>query len=333
MACITWRKILLIDFLLIALLILATRFATFLHEVFGHALVAVIVGGEVHRITVSLFGGGKVWADLGHCNSLALFFFCLSGIFVNLVAGVLPIVFRKKIGKISPIMGLFWAVFSMTSLLGTLAYIVLGLYYDYGDPVNWVQVTPRWLGLFWVPFLIITPIAAYVALRLYVTVQENVFPENDFVGRLKIAFITLGVSSLIYAGLFIWTNQHLASIDAPIAAYESEKAKIIEKRQEELAQRFREVYPDMTEEEIQSQVDHIPIHVDPDEVATKFPLIPVLVILCTFGGLAAMLKGGIQGVRISGQPRVATIYMVCFLAAVVISVLVYTNGYIFKGNI
>ena len=94
-----WRKILVIDFLLIALFILATRFATFLHEVLGHAFVAFIVGGDVHRIKVSLFGGGMVWADLGNSHSPSLFIYCLAGIFVNLITGALPIVFRNKLHK------------------------------------------------------------------------------------------------------------------------------------------------------------------------------------------------------------------------------------------
>jgi hypothetical protein len=325
-----WKKIILIDFLLIALFILVTRFATFLHEVFGHAFVALIVGGEVHGIKVSLFGGGMVWADLGNCPGSALFIYCLAGIFVNLFTGTLPIVFSKKIKEMNVTWGLLWAVFAMTSLLGALAYLVLGIYYDFGDPVNWVQLTPHWFGLFWIPFLIVTPLAAYFASRLYILVQEKMFPTKNFMGRVKILLVTLGVSSLVYAGLFVWTNQSLASTDSSIAAYYREEARVIERKKDELAQRLQKTYPELTQEEIQARVDSTHIHVEPDEVPTRFPMIPVFVILCLLGGSTALPKRETSRAGPPMQPGAATVLMVCFLAAIVLSTLTYTNGFIYK---
>jgi hypothetical protein len=323
------RKILVIDFLMIALFILATRFATFLHEVLGHAFVALIVGGDVHRIKVSLFGGGMVWSDLGNNHSPTLFIYCLAGIFVNLVTGALPIVFRNSLRRINPIWGLFWVIFVMASILGILAYLVLGLYYNFGDPVSWIQVTPWWLELLWIPFLIITPFVAHFVSRLYVSVQETIFPAHDFMGRLKILLATLGVSSLVYACLFIWTNQELASITAPAAAYHREEARIIEKKKEELAQQLRETYPELTQEKVQTQVDNTPIHVDPKEVPTRFPMIPVLVILYTFGALTA-LKEETGRKNFPIQPKALTVLVVCFLAVIVVATLAYTDGTIYN---
>ena len=325
-----WKKIILIDFLLIALLILATRFATFLHEVFGHAFVALIVGGEVHGIKVSLFGGGMVWADMGNCPGSTLFLYCLAGIFVNLFTGALPMVFSKKIRKMNVTWGLLWTVFAMTSLLGALAYLVLGIYYDFGDPVNWVQVTPYWFGLLWIPFLIVTPFVAYFASRLYILMQEKMFPTKNFMGRVKLLLATLGVSSLVYAGLFAWTNQSLASTDSSIAAYYREEARVIERKKDELAQRLQKTYPELTQEEIQARVDSTHIHVEPDEVPTRFPMIPVFVILCLFGGSTALPKRKTRRAGPPIQPGVATVLMVCFLAAIALSTLTYTNGFIYK---
>ena len=323
------RKILVIDFLLIALFILATRFATFLHEVLGHAFVALIVGGDVHRIKVSLFGGGMVWADLGNSHSPTLFIYCLAGIFVNLVTGALPIVFRNKLKRINPIWGLFWVIFATASILGVLAYLVLGLYYNFGDPVSWIQVTPLWLELFWIPFLIITPFMAHFVSRLYVSVQETIFPAHDFMDRLKILLATLGVSSLVYACLFIWTNQELASVTSPAAAYHREEARIIEKKKEELAQQLRKTYPELTQQEVQTQVENTPIHVAPEEVPTRFPMIPVIVILCTFGALTALKKEtGRKSFPI--QPKALTILVLCFLAVIIVATLAYTDGIIYK---
>lgn len=326
-----WRKIFFLDFLLISLLILATRFATFFHEILGHAFVVLIVGGDVHRIKVSLFGGGTVWADLGNYHGPTLFIYCLAGIFVNLVTGALPIVFRNKLRRINPIWGLFWVIFSMASLLGALAYLVLGLYYNFGDPVSWTQVTPRWLEIFWIPFLIATPFVANFVSRLYISMQERIVPTHDFMGRLKISFATLGVSSLVYACLFIWTNQGLASTTSPTAAYHREEARIIEKKKEELAQRLRETCPELTQEEVQARVDNTPIHVDPEEVPTRFPMIPVLVTLCTLGALAA-LKEKTDRENLPIQPRAVTVLVVWFLAVIVVATLAYTDGTIYKAK-
>jgi hypothetical protein len=325
-----WKKIILVDFLLIALLILATRFATFLHEVFGHAFVALIVGGEVHRIKVSLFGGGMVWADLGNCPGSTLFLYCLAGIFVNLFTGAFPIVFSKKISKMNVTWGLLWAVFAITSLLGALAYLVLGIYYDFGDPVNWSQATPYWFGLLWIPFLIVTPLAAYFASRLYILVQEKMFPTKYIMGRIKILLATLGVSSIVYTGLFVWTNQRLASTDSSIAAYYREEARIIERKKDELAQRLQKIFPKLTQEEIQARVDRTHIHVEPDEVPTRFPMIPVFVIFCLLGGSTALPKRETSRAGPPIQPGAVTVLMVCFFAAIVLSTLTYTNGFIYQ---
>ena len=325
-----WKKIILIDFLLIALLILATRLATFLHEVFGHAFVALVVGGEVHGIKVSLFGGGMVWADLGNYPGYALFLYCLAGILVNLFTGALPIVFSKKIKKMNVTWGLLWAVFAMTSLLGAIAYLVLGIYYDFGDPVNWVQVTPHWFKLFWIPFLIVTPLVAYFASRLYISVQEQMFPTKNFIGRVKLLLATLGVSLLVYGGLFAWTNQSLASTDSSLAAYYREEARVIERKKDELTQRLQKTYPELTQEEIQARVDSAHIHVEPDEVPTRFPMIPVFMILCLLGGSTALPKRETGRAGSSIQPGVATVLMTCFLAAIVLFTLTYTNGFIYK---
>ena len=149
-------------------------------------------------------------------------------------------------------------------------------------------------------------------------------------GRVKILLATLGVSSLVYAGLFVWTNQSLASTDSSIAAYYREEARVIERKKDELAQRLQKTYPDLTQEEIQARVDSTHIHVEPDEVPTRFPMIPVFVILCLFGGSTALPKRKTRRAGPLIQPGVATVLMVCFLAAIALSALTYTNGFIYK---
>jgi hypothetical protein len=326
---IPWKKIFLFDLLLIALLVLATRFATFLHEVFGHTLIALITGGEVHRIKISLFGGGMVWADLGSYHLAVVILYCYSGILVNLITGALPFFFIKKLKSTNRVWALFWAVFVMTSLLGTLAYLVLGLYYEFGDPVNWMRETPRWLALSWIPLLIAAPIVAYVASRLYMSVQQRLIPAGNFIGRLKITFATLGVSVLAYAGLFWLTDQSLASADAPVAKYRREATKIIEEKKKESAQRIKTVHPDLTEAEIEAQVDKTPIHVEPDEVPVKFPMVPVLAVLFLLGGLTAFKNRELTKEGMPAQPKRRTVFLLFLLAATVVSVLAYRDEIVY----
>jgi hypothetical protein len=329
---ISWKKIAFIDLLLIALLVLSTRFATFLHEVFGHTLVAILTGGEVHKIKISLFGGGMVWADLGSYHLGAVILYWYAGILVNLITGALPICFVEKIKNANFVWALFWAVFAMMSLLGALAYLVLGLYYDFGDPVNWVRVTPRWLELSWIPFLIAAPFAAHICARLYISVQQRMIPTRNLIGCLKILFATLGVSLFVYTGLFWLTGQSLASADAPVVAYQREATKIIEKKKKELAQQIRTGHPELTEDEIQSRVGNTSIHVQPNEVPLKFPMVPVLAFLFLTGGLTALKKREIDAEGSLVQPKAVTVFLLFLLAAIVILALGLRDETVYERN-
>ena len=149
-------------------------------------------------------------------------------------------------------------------------------------------------------------------------------------GRVKVLLATLGVSSIVYAGLFACTNQSLASTDSSIAAYYREEARVIERKKDELAQRLQKTYPELTKEEIQARVESTHIHVEPDEVPTRLPMIPVFVILCLLGGSTALKKKEPSRAGPPIQPGAATVLMVCFLAAIVLSTLTYSNGFIYK---
>jgi len=330
---IPWKKVVRLDLLLIALLVLSTRFATFLHEVFGHTGVALLSGGEVHRIKISLFGGGMVEADLGGDHLAVVMLYWYSGILVNLITGALPFFFLNKIKRANLLWALFWAVFVLTSLLGTFAYLVLGLYYEFGDPVNWVRVTPQWLALSWIPFLIAAPVVSHTACRVYVSVQQRYIPSKDFFEGLKITCAALGISVLVYAGLFWLTDQRLASANAPLAAYQREATRIIEKKKEELAQRIRAVHPELTEAEIQARVNDTPIHVSRDEVPEKFPMVPVLAILFLLGALTALKKGEMERMKREdtvAHPKPEAVFLLCLLAVIVISALALRGETIYE---
>lgn len=220
-----FNKIVYYNIVLVSCLILSTRIATVIHEVLGHALVAVLSGGSVFQVSVSLFGGGITKAVLGNDHVFIRFFFSLSGILLNIVTGMLPILFIKKIEKLHLSFAMLLFTFSLSSLHGALAYLVMGLYYNTGDPVSWVNSASHLFPLCWVPFLFIAPFVSYKVLRLYIPVQERIFPTKTFKGRLYISSVTLGMSFFIYALLFYYTNQSLVSINA--SAYDHQRSKRI----------------------------------------------------------------------------------------------------------
>jgi hypothetical protein len=188
------------------------------------------------------------------------------------------------------------------------------------------------LALSWIPFLITAPIVAHLCTRLYLSVQQRIIPTRNFIGLLRITFATLGVSVLVYAGLFWLTDQSLASADAPVAEYQREATKIIEKKKKELAQRIKTVRPELTEAEIQAQVDNTPIHVEPEEVPVKFPMIPVLVVLFLLGGLTALKNHELDGEGTPAQPKPRMVSLLFLLAVIVVSVLAYRDEIVYENK-
>ncbi len=325
------KEILLFNLLLISFLILTSRLATFLHEVFGHALVAVLSGGTVSAITVSLFGGGYTTAGTGSHHIVVSFIFSLSGILLNLLTGFYAISMGKKMAFRNISAGLFLSVFSMASLAGAMAYLVLGLYYDFGDPVAWIQNGYEWFNRLWVLFLTVSPAVSFAAAKLYIFIQQQVFPADSFFGRLKITIMTLGFSSIVYGMLFLSTSQSLVSLDASTYAFKRAEAEIIEKKKAELSQRLLKENPKLTDEQLRSILDKTPVIVEPDEVPAKFPLLPVLGIFLAIGGIF-----GIGGQKIIIPDIIAPlnekfIFLFAILSVLVIAVLASTGGVIYKG--
>ena len=92
-----FRDLLLFDLFLLAILILATRLATFLHELMGHALMAATFGGEVNGVRVTLFGGGEAYYHLKMQSGLSVrFLVAFGGIIVNMLSGLLPFIFIHR---------------------------------------------------------------------------------------------------------------------------------------------------------------------------------------------------------------------------------------------
>ena len=211
------REMALFDAFLVGLFILSTRLAVFIHEVLGHAAHAWLTGGHVEAILISLLGGGKVVGHPGCQDLFYMFCFSFSGIFLNLVFGVAALahVYASSSESKAGIWDFFWFCFATASILGTLAYLVTGLYHAYGDPAGWIKVSPQKLVPWSVVFLLPLPVAAHLCTTAYLGLQEQLFPSRTKKSRLGKTCLLLGISCLIYAFLFYFSGQSIASLDAP----------------------------------------------------------------------------------------------------------------------
>ena len=328
---VTIKAVILFDLLFISFLILSSRLATFLHEVLGHALVAVLSGGSVSAITVSLFGGGYTTAGTGSHHVFVRFLFALSGIILNLITGFIAIHLGKSTAGRNFLASLFLSVFAMVSLAGALAYLVLGLYYDFGDPTAWIINGYGWFYIMWVPFLLVSPFVSYMAAQLYISLQQRVFSSETFFKRLKITLVTLGISFVAYGILFFTTSQSLVSLNASDYAYKRAETRVLEIKKTELSERLLKENPELTDEQLRSILEKIPVVVEPDEVPVKFPMLPVLAGLLITGGLFGI---GRKKTRISdGNVRLNqnVVFLFVLVSILVIIILSYTDGLIYTG--
>jgi hypothetical protein len=326
-----WRLPLVFNLSLLALIILGTRLATLLHELLGHALTAVVAGGHVEGIRVSLFGGGRVYYQLGaETGSTAHFFVTCGGLMTNLATGLLVFLLLKKFAE-RPGLTLFMILFGMVSFMGALAYAALGFYYLEGDPGAWIghnSTHGPWLS---VPFLMISPLAAYIGVKSYADWIETFFPLPTMFARLILFLATLGVTGMLYMGLYKWTAQTSVALDSPIRAHMRAEQNIRKEKAEAIYRRYKSARPELTEEEIRVLVEQTPIVVRPEEIPKKFPLKPVIALLFVLGGIGALWRveprGGVMRMPLSKK----TVVFVVGLALSVLVFLTLTGGWIYRS--
>ena len=325
-----WRKILLYDVYLLVLLILAARLATCLHEIVGHGLTAVIFGGRVNGIHISLFGGGWTYYHFDQeIGPMARFLVAFGGILVNAMSGLLALWFVRR-GN--PARLLFLAIFAAVSVLGATGYTILGFYYQQGDPVAWMQnpFSAAWL---WIPFLMLAPGASYLVLKPYVLACESRFPARTYRGRAIMVLLTLGLAGCLYAGLYIVTDQRSAALDAAAAAQQEDKRRVLRAKREAVAAKLREAHPELSAEAVRRMAEKTSISVDPGEVPRRFPLMPILAILYLGGVLASIQRG--KKSALSGRVPPLSSGRICWwamLAVIVLGVLSLSGGWLFKSG-
>jgi len=319
-------KYALFTILLFSFLILSTRLATFLHEVIGHGFITVILGGKCHGIHISPWGGGYANCELKADDGISFHFLHnFGGIILNLTSGFISFFIGNK-SKITINVALFLAIFGLMSILGAYSYLIVGSYYNVGDPAGWIPSGIPARSLFFLFLFSITPILAYYTFSTYLTIQEKIFPSTRSTKRLMKCFITLGFSVFVYSLFFISTSQRLIILDAPKISYEISESDIRQKKREKLVENILKDAPDISHEELNHIMKHTEIVVSADEVPKKFPIIPVVVFLCFIGFLFATYEKknvhkGMSKVSFSGKVVLANI----LTAICVVTILSYLD--------
>lgn len=327
----TWRRILIFDLLLLLLLFLATRSAAFFHEGLGHALTTAVSGGTVRGIHLTLLGGGKVFWHFDATPPLhAVLLVAFGGILVNLISG-LALLGQTGHARTRPLRALFMVLFGMVSLLGAIAYSALGFYYGEGDPALWMRGQHTFARYLWIPFLGVTPLASFFAVRSFLRVSEQWFPAGTFILRVRNVILTLGLTLCAYGALYAFTDQQSTAMDTPRLAYQRAEREIREIKAAQLQRIMALAHPEWTQSEIQHRIRLIPIVVDPHEIPWSFPLKPLLAAGFLLGALAALRHGEKSGLRplnihYRGAPAVI------LLAGAVLAVLVLSGGWIYRAG-
>ena len=327
-----WKRLLWFDLLLLAFLILGTRLATLLHEVLGHALTAVLSGGDVTSVRISLLGGGRVTHHLPELVGVPVrFLVAWAGIGVNLATGAL-VFFQFSHSRPHRLRDGFWILFAGASLLGGVAYAALGLYYGQGDPVAWMAFPSPMSVWFSIPFLLAAPFLGFVAVKTYSAWAAQWFPAGSLAGRALVLLLTAGVATAAYAGLYTASGARSRALDSPQAALEQTRKEVARQQLEALVQAVRRMQPDLSEEQVRALIRIVPTPMQPVEVPRKPPLKPALALLYVVGAFFAVRRAlGASTAPARLPPRAAA--AVAALAAGVLVLLGLTGGWIYKAPV
>jgi hypothetical protein len=327
----SFRAFVLMDLLFLAVLILSTRLATFLHEAVGHAATALLTGGTVQGIRLTLFGGGHAYYDLPDTAGVfARFLVSFSGIAVNLLTGLFALLWVEKGGDRAT-WKVFPALFGLVSLMGGIAYAAMGFYYQQGDPVDWSfnpTTIPRMLCI---PFLAAIPPAAYFVTKQLSSWTEKRFPVQTAWERARLLALTLGLVLTAYGVLYGITNQRSTAVDAPSTAFRQTRETLMEKKRTAVYEQFRKERPDLTEKEIRNLVEQTPITVPPEEVPVPFPLKPVLVFLILAGAVPVVFRKNTIDGQVARLPGAGNLTGFWIAAAGILGLLAATGGWLYRG--
>ncbi len=236
----------------------------------GHGLVALLMGGNVTEVSISLFSTGFCGYQLPGPGLLQRAAVDLAGIVANLASGAvaLMIVERKRL-KWEP--RVILCIFAMVSIGSQFVYLVTGTYYGYGDPLIFKELLGSTVWPVWSFFLVLIAPSTYLLARVYLKLQEEWAPCDSMRARFSMLFFTLIVASFTYA-VFFWTEDQTTGFLGGMAASERRIARMAEEAVEGQL---------LTKEVKTKQVRAI------IRKSRPFPIIaPILVIAFSSGGLA-----------------------------------------------
>jgi hypothetical protein len=189
---------------LLALMILASRFALVLHEVGGHAVPAKILGARRVEIRLSPMGGGYVSPAFPRpLSAPAVVVFDLGGIAINLITGAGAWFWARRL-KSRGLWYLALLFLGVGSVAGATTYLTCGFYYGAGDPMGFAPTTQdiRPLQWAWVLFLPAAAAVGWFGPRHYLDFLAGHFATDTARRRLLASAGTVGLAGLAYFGLW-----------------------------------------------------------------------------------------------------------------------------------
>jgi hypothetical protein len=212
---------------LFLIIFLATRLGTFIHEFFGHGLAAIIVGGEVSGMSIDLFATGYCEYELTNSELIYRAFVGLAGMAANFVSGIAAFVMATK-WRLPWECRVMLCLFAAISVCSQLVYLVVGTYYNYGDPIVLEELLGSAKWLVWAFALILVAPSSYYFAQSYLRLQNEWTPSNSPKDRLIKLFSTLAVASLVYAACY-WVEGGTTGFLGGMAASEQKITRIAQK--------------------------------------------------------------------------------------------------------
>jgi hypothetical protein len=295
-----WRAIALYDSFILTCVLSAILATVALHEIVGHCMTAWLLGAKVKGVSLGLVGGGL--SDVQFPEGASAWRVAATGaggIAVNLVTGALVLVCAQRARSLE---GRLWlACFGATSILGSLYYLANGLYYGWGDPADFAvtagfvrdqRVLMRGDSRAWIGFVVLFPIAGVVLMRIYLRIQDGVFPTRGFRERFARTMTTLGVVGLVFAAMFL-TVGRATSPSAPLFRSNTREVAYRQDRAIEEANRIRRELAEAPPEVVKAAVSEVwrrsaKTPVPKSELPVTLPLDAILAGLVVLAGLVGV---------------------------------------------
>ncbi len=229
-----FRKLLLFDLALLALLVLMSRLALAVHEGGGHALPALAFGASEATLRLSPLGGGYVNWRFPPGEGVAPWQMAvvkLGGIAINLLTGAAAWWAARRM-RSRGLGHLALLLFGAGSVGGAVLYLSNGLYYGSGDPTGFapgtLDISP--LQALWLLGPPAGAAVAWFAARHWSDVLSGLVPPPGPAGRLGWTLATLGAAGLAYGGLWLALNDPKIEGSTREWRVEREVAREVERR-------------------------------------------------------------------------------------------------------